>query len=154
MKDPWSKKSMVRHVSCLLRSFRHWTGRNLIEPTGDEEEDAKRLFEAPFVVLSHGVEKDPILNYGNGVALELWEMTWDSFINTPSRLTAEALNREERSRLLKEVTGGGYSYRYRGIRVTSRGRRFRIDNATVWNLLDEEENYCGQAATFDRWTYL
>jgi len=32
------------------------------------------MFEAPFVLISHGTEDDPILNYGNRVALWLWQM--------------------------------------------------------------------------------
>jgi hypothetical protein len=35
---------------------------------------AQFLFEAPFVVVSHGIEANPILNYGNKKALTLWEL--------------------------------------------------------------------------------
>ena len=34
------------------------------------------------------------------------------------------------------------------------GRRFQIEQATVWNLIDEQDAIHGQAATFDRWTDL
>ena len=57
----------------------------------------------PFVVASHGLQDDPILNYGNQVALDLWEMNWEQFTQTPSRLTAEPVNREERARMLEQA---------------------------------------------------
>ena len=81
-------------------------------------------------------------------------MSWDEFTRTPSRLTAEAPNREERARLLNAVTTLGFIDDYSGIRISKTGRRFRIEQATVWNLLDERENYVGQAAMFSRWEFL
>ena len=43
---------------------------------------------------------------------------------------------------------------YSGIRISKTGRRFRIEQAIVWNLTDGVGNQLGQAATFDRWTPL
>jgi hypothetical protein len=43
---------------------------------------------------------------------------------------------------------------YSGIRISASGRRFRIENATVWNLADAGGRIHGQAATFHHWTYL
>ena len=48
----------------------------------------------------------------------------------------------------------GYIDDYAGVRVSSRGRRFRITQATVWNLVDAAGVLHGQAATFDRWLRL
>ena len=47
------------------------------------KEQSERLFTSPFVIASHGLEDDPILNYGNQAALNLWEMDWDQFTQTP-----------------------------------------------------------------------
>ena len=101
--------------------------------------------------MSHGTEADPVLNYGNRAALALWEMPWEELTRTPSRLTAEAPNREERARLLEAVTRRGFIDDYSGVRITKSGRRFRISRATVWNLLTETNQPCGQAAMFDKW---
>ena len=35
---------------------------------------AQALWEAQFVVVSHGMEENPILNYGNQQGFDLWEM--------------------------------------------------------------------------------
>jgi hypothetical protein len=142
------------HSACLARSFKHWTGRELLPGIPPGLELAALLFAAPFVIVSHGTEADPILNYGNQTALTLWEMTWEELTRTPSRLTAEAPNREERARLLATVTRQGFIDDYSGVRISKSGRRFRIDRATVWNLLTEEGQPCGQAATFDHWKFL
>jgi hypothetical protein len=47
---------------------------------------ARDLFAFRGVVLSHGTEEDPILNYGNGAALALWEMDFGQLTSIPSRL--------------------------------------------------------------------
>jgi hypothetical protein len=138
----------------MARSLDHWTGRALLPGLFNPLGLAKNVYEAPFVLVSHGTEGDPILNYGNQAALSLWEMSWDELTRTPSRLTAEAPNREERARLLAAVTARGFIDDYAGVRISKSGRRFRIAQATVWNLVDERGDYAGQAAMFSHWEFL
>lgn len=134
------------HVAGLLESYRKLTGRDLIAPSDDPVETARRVFEAPFFVASHDGGSDPVLTYGNRCALELFEMEWEDFVGTPSRFTAEEPNREERQRLLTAVSENGFIDNYSGVRISAKGRRFRIRKATVWNLFSK-----GQAATFSEW---
>jgi hypothetical protein len=152
--DVWSRPAWIARAGLLLDSFRRRLGRELIERSGDAVEDARRLFEAPQVVVSHGTESDPILNYGNRAALDLWETDVVQFTQMPSRLTAEAPERDERARLLERTARDGYVDDYRGVRITSTGRRFLIEQAIVWNVDDDAGTKLGQAATFDRWTFL
>jgi hypothetical protein len=150
----WNTSQVISHTACLVRSLKHWTGRDLVAPLEDAVEQSRALFEAPFVVVSHGTEEDPVLNYGNQSAMRLWEMSWEELTRTPSRLTAEAPNRDERARLLQAVTQHGFIDDYAGVRISKAGRRFRIAQATVWNLMTEGGVTCGQAAMFDQWEYL
>ena len=142
------------HGAELLRTYHRWTGRHLIEPCGDSRDEARMLFEAPFAVVSGGAEGDQILNYGNKTAMELWEMDWDTLKRTPSRLTAEPMHREERAEFLRRVRERGFIDDYSGIRISNKGRRFRIAQATVWNVTDADGKYAGQAATFSKWEFL
>lgn len=151
---PWSRPEQIEHVRLLLDSFARFLGRDLIPRDASESERARRLFEAPFVVVSHGTQADPILNYGNAAALALWEMDWAALVRTPSRLTAEPVHRDERARLLERTRCDGYVDDYAGIRISRSGRRFRIEQAIVWNLVDGAGMHRGQAATFDHWTPL
>jgi MEKHLA domain len=144
----------VSHSLCVVRSFKKWTGRDLLPGNHSPEELAAKVFEASFIVVSHGMQPDPILNYGNQAALDLWEMSWDEFIRTPSRLTAEVIKREERAKLMEIVTRQGYFENYSGIRVSKTGRRFEISGATIWNLISESGESAGQAATFSQWKFL
>lgn len=137
----------------LLDSWEHWLGSPLI-PRSDPVADAQRIADAPFVVVAHGTEQDPLLNFANRSALTLWEMSLDQFLGTPSRLTAEPVHRSERAELLQRTTRDGYISDYSGIRIASTGARFRIHQATVWNVLDEHGAAAGQAATFSEWTPL
>ncbi len=148
----WADPRRIDHAQLLLASFARLLGRELLPGNGPAEERAARLFHAPFVVVSHGTEPDPVLNYGNRAALDLWEMDFESFVQTPSRLTAEPVHRDERARLLSRTARDGYVDDYSGIRISRTGRRFRIEQAIVWNVIDADGRLRGQAATFDRWT--
>ena len=98
--QPWRDSTVVEWTQRLLDSHRYWTGRELIERQRDREFQARALFESPIVVVSHGTEADPILNYGNQTALDLWELNWQQLLTMPSRLTAEPVNRAEREWML------------------------------------------------------
>jgi hypothetical protein len=152
--SPWSDPVVVEWTQRLLDSYRHWTGLDLIDRLANPDEQARALFEAPFVVVSHGPEADPILNYGNRTALNLWELTWGQMVKMPSRLTAEPVNRAERERMLEQARTHGYLDTYRGVRITATGRRFLVENALIWNVLDSTGRQVGQAATFSGWTWL
>ena len=78
-------------------------------------------------------------------------MDWHTFISTPSRYTAEVMERSEREQLLAQAKAQGYISNYRGIRIASTGDRFYIDQAIIWNVVDEEGKLWGQAATFQDW---
>jgi hypothetical protein len=142
------------HALVLSNSLEHWSGCGLIEERNDPVKAARRLYYAPFALLSHGTEKDPIINYANKTAQQLFEMNWQSFVQLPSRLSAEAMLQAERSRLLQRVTEFGFIDDYSGVRISSSGKRFLIDQATVWNLQDSDGRYCGQAAMFSNWQLL
>ncbi len=152
--EPWQDPVIQEWTQRLLDSYRHWTNRDLLERTGRLELQSQALFEWPAVVVSHGMEVDPILNYGNRTALDLWEISWDELVKTPSRLTAEPVNRAERERMLELAKTRGYIDTYRGVRITKTGKRFLVENALIWNVLDPAGKQVGQAATFARWIWL
>ena len=64
---------LKNHVDLLLSSFKHWTGRDILEERESLEQQARELFYAPFAVASHDTSEDPILTYGNQTALTLPE---------------------------------------------------------------------------------
>ena len=154
MDFPWQSDFVIAQTQTLARSLKQWTGRDLLPGDFSPAELAEKIFRAPFVVVSHGTEADPVLNYGNQSALALWEMSWAELTRTPSRLTAEAPNRAERARLLAAVTARGFIDDYSGVRISKTGRRFKISRAIVWNLISETSQPCGQAAMFGEWKFL
>ncbi|MDJ0736946.1 MAG: MEKHLA domain-containing protein [Nostocaceae cyanobacterium] len=150
---PWQQEAIIRHTQRLLRSYQHWMGQSLFDLTMAPAELAQELFVAPFVVVSHGTEPDPIFNYGNQKALELWELSWEEFTQMPSRKSAEEVVQEERNRLLAETVSKGFSH-YSGVRISSTGKRFHIENGIIWNVLNEQNQQCGQAALFWQWKFV
>lgn len=144
----------VQQTQLILNSYKHWLKQDLIFRSGDFEEEARLLYAAPFALASGGAQEDQLLNYGNLTAQKLWELEFSTFCGTPSRLTAEPMHRVAREQFLKQVREYGFIKNYEGIRISSTGRRFIIKQAVVWNILDGDGCYRGQAATFSCWTYL
>lgn len=130
-------------VQQLDASLRRFVGESLVEP--------KALFEDPDVVCVSHRGDNPVFNYATQAGLDLFEMTWDEFVRTPSRHSApDGDDRVERERLLATVTRDNYIRDYRGLRVSKTGRRFYINNVLVWNVVDDEAKIIGQAARFRR----
>jgi hypothetical protein len=154
LKEVWQEPEIISWSQILLDSFAKVVGYEIISREGTAAAQAEALFFAPFVIVSHGTQADPIFNYGNQLALKLWEVSWSDFVQTPSRLTAEPINRLERQKMLEQVTQKGYMDNYSGVRISRTGKRFLIKNTIIWNLRDRQGNYCGQAANCNDWEML
>ncbi|OBY08602.1 MEKHLA domain-containing protein [Rhizobium leguminosarum bv. trifolii] len=138
----------LEFYALMAESFERSVGRSLT-PKG---QGAEWLYEqSPAVVLSHNTDADPRFIYANRAAQACFEYSWDEFITLPSRLSAEAPDRAERDRLLNAVAANGFIADYRGLRIAKSGRRFYIEKAIVWDLVDRSGHRRGQAATFDSW---
>lgn len=123
----------------ITGSYRTAVGRQMCEPA--------QLYRWPAVVLCHDTSEDPRFVFANLAAQELWERTWEQFIDWPSRLTAPPSERGQRAQAL---ASGEVVHGYSGVRVSASGRLFRIVDATVWPVHDEQGTRRGQAATFSR----
>lgn len=141
----YREPGMDRRIGRIATSFARLLGRDLVPPSTDP---VAALWNAPFVIVAHGTEPDPVFFFGNRQALAAFETDVDMFTRMPSRLSAEAPLREERQALLARVSRDGFIDDYAGVRISAGGRRFRIDRAIVWNLMDASGIVHGQAATF------
>jgi len=132
-------------IVAVARSFERLLGRPLVEPG---EDVVQAMWLAPHVILAHGTQADPIFFFGNRAALACFETDLDSLLAMPSRLSAEAPLRDERQALLDRVAAHGFIDDYAGVRISAKGRRFRIERAIVWTVSDAAGMRLGQAATF------
>lgn len=135
-------------LALIAESYFRLLGQALL-PSG--QDIAQALWEAPRVIVAHGTQDDPVFFYGNRLALQAFEMDFSAFTQLPSRYSAEPLARDERARLLERVTRDGFIDDYAGVRISAQGKRFRIAQAVVWNLVDAAGTYHGQAASFAHW---
>jgi MEKHLA domain len=133
----------------LTTSYLRTVGKPLVA----DGQGAEWLYaDAPFAVLAHNADADPRFVYANMTAQRCFEYSWAEFITLPSRLSAEAPNRDERQQLLDAVARDGFISDYRGVRISKSGRRFWIEGGTVWERIDAAGRRCGQAAMFTSWT--
>lgn len=137
-------------ANLILASHRRLLQRPLLVEEANGSELAEQLYLAPIAVLAHDGAADPVFFYANLAAQQAFAMTWEEITRLPSRFSAEPLARAERQALLERVTQHGYIDDYSGIRIAANGTRFRIERATVWNLVDDAGRRLGQAAAFAR----
>ena len=109
--------------------------------------DAGNLVESfnkcPFPIASHDL--NGFFNYLNRAALSLFKVNLDQVIGQPTTMTAPESEQKERNELLNQVNSHGFIDNYKGIRVTSDGELFQIEDATIWNVVDKNSKKMGQA---------
>jgi len=147
--SPPSDAGLDERLRLILSSYQFLTGKSLIDNAPADTVVLRDVFwNAPRAIVAHGTESDSIFFYGNRLALQLFEMSFEEFTRLPSRFSAEPVAREVRAQLLEIVTRKGYVDNYSGLRIAKSGRGFMIENGTVWNLVDEHGVPQGQAAEF------
>ena len=157
MEPPWLQEPALELAAMLLSSYRAAFTMKLIagaDPLNNRRLAAQELFATDQAVLAHDDDPDPRLIYANAAALHLWRRRWEDMIGLPSRLTAEPEERQERSMVLAAAARQGAMTGYRGTRIDSEGRRFRIEGACLWILHDPLGRTRGQAACFAGWWWL
>jgi hypothetical protein len=140
-----------RFFALLAGSFARLVGRPLVDERLGAASAAWLYGEAPFVVVAHNTDPDPRFVYANRAAQACFGYGWDEFVTLPSRFSAEAELQEKRQAVLDAVARDGFVTGYGGIRVARSGRRFRISDTIIWQLIDEAGAVRGQAATFAEW---
>jgi GNAT superfamily N-acetyltransferase len=147
-------QSRAAHVALLRDCLLRVSGRDLA--TGLDLSDGLEaaVHRAPYALLSHDAGDDPHFTYGNATALALFEVTSGQLTSLPSRDSTEPVERAERAAMLARVTEQGYVDDYHGVRISSSGRRFVIEDAVVWDVVDDDGVRHGQAVLFERWTRL
>ena len=135
-------------VRLLLDSHLRLLGRELAGEAGARPTAHWLYHQAPFCLVAHDGNSDPRFVYANLAAQRCFEYPWQEFVGLPSRLSAPTGEREERAELLASVAVRGFAQGYRGLRSAKSGRRFWIEDVTVWNLLDPGGRLCGQAAAY------
>jgi len=150
-----SNRFCQEHVSILLENLNRWTGFDLAKEYGISDEDlGKGVFEASFCLLSSDLSDDPVLNYGNQRALDLWEMSWKELTSTRSRDTAKPDRQSDRDEIMRRVNENNFVTGYSGMRISKTGREFLIKNVTIWNLFDGDGKPYGRAAWFKDIEYI
>lgn len=97
----------------------------------------------PYPIASHDINST--FNYANKAALALFKTSWGEMIGLDSRVSAPETAQEDRMKLLTNVSQLGFVEDYRGIRVAFDGSFFKIHKATIWNIIDSNNNNQGQA---------
>lgn len=136
-----------KRLNFLLNSYARVVGHPLAASTDE-------LWHTPAAIVAHGTEDDPLFCYANACALTLFKMRADKFVGMPSRQSAEPEHRDERAAMLAKLEAEDAVTGYSGVRIAADGSRFRINDAVIWNVRDEQGELVGQAAWFEDMDFL
>jgi hypothetical protein len=153
---PWLTPPRQQLLGWILASHQRAWHRPLLAGLAGATplQAAQEVFAAATVLLAHDGAPDPRLIYANAAALRLWSRPWGEMVGMPSRLTAEPQERRARAGALAEARRQGAIGAYGGVRVDSRGRRFRIQGARLWTFWNDRGEAVGQAACFESWWWI
>lgn len=135
--------NLLTHLEIIKYSYTLLTSRDL--PLSSNDNLITAFDKCSFPIASHDNSSEPLFNYANRAALNLFKMTSKQMIGLPSKDSALPIDQDERSLILEQVIKYGFIEHYQGKRVASDQSIFHIQDATVWNLLDHEKKYYGQA---------
>ena len=136
----------IARATEVLDSFRRLLGRDLVDRSGDAAEDARRLFDLPLAVLAHDTAPRPLLDWANLAAARAFDATPAALLGRPSADTAPADAVGDREKLFETLDREGVVTGYWGVRVSLAGRRFVIDDVTVFKVTDALGRPAGHAA--------
>lgn len=162
------------HVQLLDQSLRRWTGRGIMDripnsiTSGDDDLDSI-LTSSRYALYSHGVLTPDMIdgavtNFGNFAALSAFGLTWKQFVQIPCcRMAPPGFHQNNLGQTLEQLELAAQTQpeeknqqvieRYSGLRSAlgeEQQTTFRIRNAAIWNVVDNEGKYYGQATFFDR----
>lgn len=136
----------IDRATVILDSYRRLLGKDLFTRTGDAAGDARRLDDLPVAVLAHDGATPPLLDWVNRAAAAAFDATPADLIGLPSTATAPADAAADRQELFVRLRDRGFVTGYSGVRVSLRGRRFMIEDVTVYELRDRDGRAAGHAA--------
>ena len=123
------------------QSFYKYTDKLL--PLEKNKDLLSSFDECLLPIASH--DTNGFFNYLNKAALSLFKVTKDQVIGRSTTMTAPKSEQKQRNELLNQVNSHGFIDNYKGIRVTSDGELFQIEDATIWNVVDKNSHKMGQA---------
>jgi hypothetical protein len=149
---PWTDDELRTRARWLLNSYRAWAGDDLVPlpPGADDDARARALFDAPLAVLAHDRRDDPLCVYANAAALDAFALTLADAPAYATSRTVEPAAREERQAAFARVDEAGLVSGYSGVRISTEGVRFRIEDGRIWTVLDDAGRRVGHAAAFRR----
>ncbi len=152
--SPWLTPEQLKLANWILKSHQVAFKRPLFAHHNYQIPNrtiSQELFALSQPVIAHDSSQDPLLNYINATALQIWHRRWKEMIDMPSKLTAPIEEQKHRAIALSQAQNKSSVEGYRGVRINSRQQKFQINNARIWTIWNDEGTACGQAATFTSW---
>lgn len=112
------------------------------------------LYTSEYCILAVNNNEIPTFTYMNLSAQKLWEVSLNQALKMQGKQTAQKKDQKEREKLLNQVKKKGKTNSYSGIRISQKGKRFFIKKASIWNIINKQGVFEGQAACFNQFEYL
>ena len=77
--------SIEKHVTLIIESYERICKKSFPIPGSKSNPLESVHHSSEYAIVSHGLQKDPIFNYANLAAQKLWKLSWEEFIQLPSK---------------------------------------------------------------------
>lgn len=137
---------LYHQLALIEQNYQRYKGELLPVPAGITSRLEWIHQHAPYGLLAHNNNSDPVFIYANHHACQSFGYPIKQLLGMPSRFSAAATDRAERQQLLDTVSQRGISA-YSGPRINSQGQTLMLYDGYVWQLYNNDQLY-GQAALF------
>ena len=147
--DMWNTYHRT-HAELLHYSLLKHTGQVLLDDADDYGDFSATALacRTDAVILSHGTEESPLLNYGTRAALNLLDCEWDEFVSLEWSDCLLASAATDLRAVAAAVDEDGYKDGIALECVSTYGQRFVVRDALAWRVDLEDGTPAGRALMF------
>lgn len=146
---PFRGADLAPKIELIAYSFLRQTRRPLIQKSDDV---VAALWMAPCAVIAQDAGPQASCFFANRCALEVLESDHDSLTDAQGEAARQATF--DLNGLFANADAAGKVRNYSGNLTSSRGNRYRVQQALTWPIIDDAGTTHGRAAMFDLWIAL
>lgn len=138
------------HALLLNETYKRWFGEYLVVEK-DPGLVLNAINEADVMLLSVGLEQQPVFNYGNVKSLLMFGCDLAELVQQVAiEAVPEDLQTEEQAALSKVAEEGAVA-EYHSQRITPKQKRWHVRDGKIWTLKDSLGRFHGLAYCFKDW---
>lgn len=143
MEQSTDTSKLTEQMVLINKSYKESFNDTLV-PFLDAHDLVLKLHHAPYPLFAYDGNDSPKYTYMNLAAQRLFKVTQEEVEHlSVTETTAETL-RKNLLNFILEVKSKKRYVSYSGLRITTTGEQFRLENAYLWAIYNNQKQYIGQ----------